>query len=80
MPFREIESIDSQPAREIQARVTFEDDHQEVQSLGTEPAGPWVLVKFVGDLHPHAIWKENGDVYQVGLDGAVGEDPIIRGR
>lgn len=39
-------------------------------------AGPWLMVTYQ-DGGEYAIWKVTGDVYQVGPDGAVGEDPIL---
>ena len=41
-----------------------------------QSAGPWLTVKF-SDGGEFAIWKYTGDVYRVGPDGAVGEDPFI---
>lgn len=50
--------------------------------------GPWVLVR-LGQPSDHvevepawavweyAIWRVTGNVYLVGADGAVGDDPII---
>ena len=40
--------------------------------------GPWLVVRYV-DGEEFAIWKVTGDVYRVGPDGAVEEDPIIEG-
>jgi hypothetical protein len=51
--------------------------------------GPWVLVDLGQPseqivLEPawavwkYAIWRTTGDVYVVGADGAVGDDPILR--
>jgi hypothetical protein len=36
-------------------------------------AGQWTETQF-------AIWKATGDVYRVGDDGAVGDDPWMRGK
>jgi hypothetical protein len=41
-------------------------------------AGPWLMVKYT-DGEEFAIWKTTGDVYRIGPDGAVDEDPIIKG-
>lgn len=49
---------------------------------------PWVRV-WLGEpavrgdawaIWPFAIWKTTGDVYRVGADGAVGDEPLIRGE
>jgi hypothetical protein len=42
------------------------------------PGGPWLLVTY-DDGGEYAIWKQTGDVYEVGADGAVSEDPILTG-
>lgn len=39
-------------------------------------AGPWLMVTFE-DGGEYAIWKVTGDIYEVGVDGAVGEEPTI---
>jgi hypothetical protein len=39
------------------------------------PGGPWLVVTYA-DGGEYAIWKQTGDVYEVGPDGAVGEDPL----
>jgi hypothetical protein len=36
----------------------------------------WVVVEFVGG-DQFAIWKATGDVYRIGPDGAVDDDPIL---
>lgn len=43
------------------------------------PAGPWLVVRYT-DGEEFAIWKQTGDVHRVGPDGAVEEDPIIKGN
>jgi hypothetical protein len=40
------------------------------------PDGPWICIDLSGG-GKFAIWKETGNVYHVGNDGAVEEDPII---
>lgn len=40
------------------------------------PDGPWICIDLSGG-GKFAIWKETGNVYHVGNDGAVKEDPII---
>lgn len=76
---REIESIDSQPARPILVYDVSEDGAR--AAIPTHrydtPPGPWVLVTFVGG-DEYAIWKHSGDVYRVDpASGAVDEDPIL---
>lgn len=52
----------------------------------SELVGPWVLVKLADRLDTDppgwgvvkfAIWKHTGDVYIVGADGAVPDDPLL---
>jgi hypothetical protein len=79
-PNREIESVDSQPEKPLMA-YEVDDDGIRVggpYELARNAAGPWVLVTFVGG-DEFAIWKHTGDVYRVGLDGAVEEDPLPGG-
>lgn len=51
--------------------------------------GPWMLVDLgepseqielepVWTLRKFAIWRATGDVYSIGANGAVGDDPLIR--
>lgn len=70
---REVEWIDAQAPQPILA--TDMETH-EVSELTTLPAGPWVLVKFVGSM-PMAIWKETGATYEMDIHGAVAEDPFL---
>lgn len=39
-------------------------------------AGPWLVVRYT-DGEEFAIWKVTGDVYRVGSDGAVDDEPVI---
>lgn len=48
--------------------------------------GPWILVELGQRIdasgtaflpHLFAIWKKTGNVYRVGLDGAVADDPFL---
>ena len=71
-PGVELASYDPQPEHEIWAR----DVHTgEMSILTTEPPGPWVCVDFA-DKEKFAIWKNTGNIYRVGDNGAVEEDPI----
>lgn len=78
MPTREIERIDSQLPHPIMAYDVDEHGNRagEPYRQWDLPAGPWVLVQFVGG-DEYAIWKRTGNVYRVGPDGAVEEDPML---
>jgi hypothetical protein len=66
----EIALIDGQAERPASSHVHGDVEYVE---LG-QPSGPWVCVDFA-DGQRFAIWKETGDIYRVGEDGAVGEEP-----
>lgn len=44
--------------------------------LDAQPMSPWVSVDFPTRPEKFAIWLATGDVYRVGTDGAVEEDPV----
>ena len=68
----EIASIDGQAKRTD--RVYPPIDGVAVMEVGW-PEGPWVCVDFA-DGQRFAIWKETGDIYRVGHDGAVEDEPF----
>jgi|GEM_PF-4397954 len=49
------------------AQVYTEDDFR--------PDGPWICVD-LDNGEKFAIWKETGNVFRVGLDGAVEDEPL----
>jgi hypothetical protein len=59
------------------ARVVLYDKQPETWS---RIEGPWVCIDFVcgptAQVSRYAIWKATGNVYLVGDDGAVEDDPI----
>lgn len=79
-PWREIEKIDNQQPHPIE--VYDVDEHgnraSEPYRRWDLPAGPWVVVKFVGGAE-FGVWKLTGAVFSIGIDGVVAEDPIIEG-
>lgn len=55
--------------------------HPEVAArlnISPEP-GPWTCVDLIvdGELARYAIWNRTGNVYRIGSDGAVEDDPFI---
>jgi hypothetical protein len=74
---REIASIDAMPERPVMAaEIGARGPHDREIEVTRVPAGPWVVVRFVGG-DEYAIWKEADAVYRVGPDGAVEDDPIL---
>lgn len=67
----EIAYIDGQAERGDRTYMT---NDMEVVELG-QAEGPWVCVDFA-DGQKFAIWKETGDIYKVGPDGAVQDEPF----
>lgn len=67
----EIAFIDAQAARGDRVHSL---PNVEVVELG-QLEGPWVCVDFA-DGQRFAIWKETGDIYRVGHDGAIVDPPF----
>jgi hypothetical protein len=68
-----IQAFDSQAERPVLAKDVATGKVSELTRL---PAGPWVRVWLDGG-GSFAIWKRTGNVYRVGDDGAVEDDPFI---
>ena len=73
-PDAAIEKLDWQLAR---VRTTTRDTHSSpLREALAQPAGPWVCIDLTNG-GKFAIWKHTGNVYRVGKDGAVEDDPIL---
>jgi hypothetical protein len=78
MPERDVESVDAQLPHPIYAYDVDEHGNRATEPYRAWdlPAGPWLLVTLDGG-EEFAIWKTTGDVYRVGADHAVEDDPIF---
>jgi hypothetical protein len=78
MPHADIESVDAQLPHPIMVYDVDENGQRASKPYRQWdlPAGPWLLVT-LADGTEYAIWKHTGNVYRVGPDGAVDEDPIV---
>lgn len=52
-------------------------------ALTVKEGSPWVQATVNVHLsvqRRYAVWAETGDVYELGSDGAVGDDPVVRSQ
>jgi hypothetical protein len=50
--------------------------HVRDRGLGSKMPASWV--EFSVGVRKFAIWRHTGDLYEVGLDGSVGDEPLHR--
>jgi hypothetical protein len=70
-PDEDVISVDWQLSRDIYSETVT----QRMWPGGID--GPWVRI-LLGNTKEYVIWKHTGDLYEVGDDGAVPDDPIWR--